>query len=50
MDGPACSITADIYMQVHESTEISWALHPPKVLEKFVDDVYYILIFVRLNS
>ena len=31
MEGPASSITASNYMQAHESTEISWALHPQKV-------------------
>ena len=30
-DGPASSTTAEIYMQAHESTAISTALHPPKV-------------------
>ena len=30
MGGPASSNTTEIYMQVHESTAISTALHPPK--------------------
>ena len=30
MGGPASSATAKIYMQTHESTAISTALHPPK--------------------
>ena len=30
-------------MQAHEYTSISTALYPPKVWEKFVDDVYSIL-------
>ena len=33
MGGPASSTTAEIYMQAHESTAISTALHPPKVWE-----------------
>ena len=39
MGGPASSTTAEIYMQAHESTAISTALHPTKVWERFVDDV-----------
>ena len=31
MGGPASSTTAEIYMQTHERTAISTALHPPKV-------------------
>ena len=50
MEGPASSTTADIYMQVHESTAISWALHSPEVWEQFVDDVYYILKRVHLEN
>ena len=41
--GPASSITAGIYMQVYEQTAMSTALHPPKVLERFVDDFYSML-------
>ena len=33
MGGPASSATAEIYMQAHESTAISMALHPPKIWE-----------------
>ena len=33
MGCPASSTTAEIYMQGHESTAISMALHPPKVWE-----------------
>ena len=40
MGGPVSSTTAEIYMQAHESTAISAALHPPKVWERFVNDVY----------
>ena len=42
MGGPASSTTAEIYMQAHERTAISTALHPPKVWERFADDVYSI--------
>ena len=43
MGGPASSTTAEIYMQAYERTAITTALHPPKVWERFVDDVYSIL-------
>ena len=33
MGGPASSTTTEIYMQGHERTAISTALHPPKVSE-----------------
>ena len=33
MGGPASSTTTEIYMQGHELTAISTALHPPKVSE-----------------
>ena len=42
MGGPVSSTTAEIYMQAHERTAISTALHPPKAWERFVDDVYSI--------
>ena len=40
MGGPVFSATAEIYIQAHERTAISTALHSPKVWERFVDDVY----------
>ena len=43
MGGPASLITAEMYMQAYERTAITAALHPPKVWEPFVDDVYSIL-------
>ena len=42
MRGQASSTTAEIYMQSHEHTAISRALQPPKVWERFADDVYSI--------
>ena len=42
----APSIKAEIYIQAHEHTALSTALHPPKIFVGFVDDVYSIL---RLN-
>ena len=42
MGAPASSTTAEIYMQTHEHTAISTALHPPKVWEQFLDDVFSI--------
>ena len=52
MGGPASSTTAEIYMQVHEHTTISTALHHPKVWEQFVDvdDVYSILKCTHLEN
>ena len=43
MGGPASSTTAELYMQAYECTALTTALHPPKVWERFVDDVYSIL-------
>ena len=43
MGGPVSSTTAEIYMQAYERTAITTALHPPKVWERFVDDVYSVL-------
>ena len=50
MGGPASSTTAEIYMQAHESTAISTALHPPKVWERFVDDVHSIVKRTHLEN
>ena len=50
MGRPASSTTALIYMQAYEQTEISTALHPPKVWEQFVDDVYTILKRTHLEN
>ena len=43
MGDPASSATAEMYIQAYERTAITTALHPPKVWERFVDDVYSIL-------
>ena len=50
MGGPASATTAEIYMQAHESTAISTALHPPKVWERFADDVYSIVKRTQLEN
>ena len=57
MGGLVSSTTAEIYMQAHERTPISTPLHPPKVWERFVDDVYSILkpalfenLFQQINN
>ena len=57
MGDPASSTTAEIYMQAYERTAITTALHPPKVWERFVDDVYSILkrthlenVFLHINN
>ena len=50
MGGPAFSTTAETYMQAYERTAITTALHPPKVWERFVDDVYSILKRTHLEK
>ena len=50
MGGPTSSSTGEIYMQAHEDTAISMVLHPPKVWEQFVDDLYSILIHTHLEN
>ena len=39
---PASPTTAKIYMQAYERTALTTALHPPKVWERFLNDVYSI--------
>ena len=39
MEDPTSSTAAEIYMHAYERTAITTALHPPKVWERFVDDV-----------
>ena len=50
MGGPASSTTAEIYTQAYEWTAITTALHPPKVWERFVDDVYSVLKRTHLEN
>ena len=50
MRGPASSTTAEIYMHAYERTAITTALHPAKVWEWFVDDVYSILKRTHLKT
>ena len=50
MGGPASSTTAEIYMQGYEHTAITTALHPPKVWEGFVDDIYSIYKRTHLEN
>ena len=50
MEGPASSTAAEIYMHAYERTAITTALHPLKVWERFVDDVYYILKLMDLEN
>ena len=49
MGGPASSITAT-YMEASERTAITTALHPSKVWEQFVDDMYSILKCTHLEN
>ena len=57
MGGPASSTTPEINMQAYERTAVTTAMHPQKVWERFVDDVYSILkrshldnFFHRINN
>ena len=50
MGGPESSTTAEINWQAYECTAISTTLHPPKVLERFVDDIYSILKHTHLEN
>ena len=50
MGCPASSTTAEIYMQAYERTAITTALHPPKVWEQFVDEIYSILKRTHLEN
>ena len=57
MGGPASSTTPEINMQAYERTALTTAMRPPKVWERFVDDVYSILkrshldnFFHRINN
>ena len=50
MGGPASSTTAEYYMQVYERTAITTRLNPPKVWERFVDDVYSTLKCTHLEN
>ena len=50
MRNAASSNTAEIYMQTHECNAISTALHPPKIWDRFVDDVYDILKCTHLKN
>ena len=44
MGGPGSSSNATkIYMQAYERTAVTTTLHPPKVWERFADDVYSVL-------
>ena len=50
MGGTTSSTTAEIYMQAYERTAIIMGLHPPKVWEQFIDDVYSILKHTHLEN
>ena len=48
-DLPASSIIAEIYMQAHEGTALT-TTHPPKVCERHVDGVFFIIKKSYLND
>ena len=43
MGKPTSPTSKNFYMQVHGKAAKSTALHPPKVLEQFFDDIFCIL-------
>ena len=43
MGGPPSSIVAEIYKQATETTALTTTSHPPKVWERYVDDVFSII-------
>ena len=47
---PASSTTAEMYMQAYEHTAITTSMHPPKVWERFIDDVNSILKRTHLEN
>ena len=50
MEGPASSTTAEIYLQAHELTAISTALHHPKLWERYADSVYSVAKRTHLKN
>ena len=50
MGSPASSSAAEIYVLAYERTAITTALHPPKVWQRFVDDVYSIFKRTHLEN
>ena len=50
MGSPASSSAAEIYILAYERTAITTALHPPKVWQRFVDDVYSIFKRTHLEN
>ena len=55
MGGQASSTKAEIYVQAREHAATSTALHPPKVWERFADDVWETFsitsaIFIKILS
>ena len=49
MEGVTSSTTAELYILAHEQTAISTVLQPPKVWERFADDIYFIIKRTDLN-
>ena len=43
MGGPTSAIVSEIYIQSLETTAITTADHPPKVWERYVDDIFSIV-------
>ena len=43
MGGPTSAIVSEIYMQSLETTAITTADHPPKIWERYLDDVFSII-------
>ena len=50
MEGTAFSTTTELYMQAREHTVMSTVLHPSKVWEQFVCDIYSIIKRTHLEN
>lgn len=50
MGGPASSVVAEIYMQFHEKNALSTSQQPPKIWQRYVDDVFAIIKTTNLET
>ena len=50
MGRPTSSVVAEIYMQAKEATALTTTSHPPKVWERYVDDVFSVIQKSNLHN
>ena len=50
MGGPTSAIVSEIYMQAVEMTAIKTADHPPKIWERYVDDIFSVIQRIYLQE